>query len=179
VATTPTVDAPSRRPGLAPSVAFANSARVWLVLVAFLGVVKVFITLVGAGLETDPRAQLFSWPVIGVIGLIGLLGMNRRAWPPAPGTETRYRFLILLVHGASGAAGLRARDRSAQNYQQVAQDPPEHAEAPAPHAPLASVGRQPSAAFGYVLVGVVVGIYIGMLDQPSTEHAEHAMHGSM
>ena len=40
--------------------AFANSARVWLGLVAFLGVVNLFITLVGAGLERDPRSTLFS-----------------------------------------------------------------------------------------------------------------------
>jgi hypothetical protein len=36
------------------SSAFANSTRVWLVLVACLGVVNLFITHVGAGLEGDP-----------------------------------------------------------------------------------------------------------------------------
>jgi hypothetical protein len=66
--------------------AFANSTRVWLVLVAFLGVVSVFITFVGAGLERDPRSALFSWPVIAAVGLAGLAGIwfsHRTGFPAA------------------------------------------------------------------------------------------------
>jgi hypothetical protein len=58
------------------SSAFANSTRVWLGLVAFLGVVNLYITFIGGGIETDPRAVLFSWPVIGVVGLFGLVGIR-------------------------------------------------------------------------------------------------------
>jgi len=66
--------------------AFANSTRVWLVLVAFLGVVNLFITFIGAGLERDPRSVLFSWPVIAVVGLAGLAGIwfsHRTGFPAA------------------------------------------------------------------------------------------------
>src|SRR5439155_1092200 len=54
---------------------FARSAWVWLGLVAFLAIVDLFIVFVGAGLENDPRATLFSWPAIAVVGVVGLAGM--------------------------------------------------------------------------------------------------------
>jgi hypothetical protein len=55
--------------------ALAQSVRVWLALVAYLGVVQLFITYVGAGLEQDPRSALLSWPAIGVVGAVGLIGV--------------------------------------------------------------------------------------------------------
>src|SRR5437588_9503265 len=68
------------------SSAFANSTRVWLVLVAFLGMVNLFITYIGGGLQDDSRAALFSWPVIAVIGMAGLAGIglsHRTGFPSA------------------------------------------------------------------------------------------------
>ena len=63
-----------------------RSARVWLVLLAFLALVELFITLVGAGLEQDPRAVLFSWPSLAIFGSAGLLGIwfsHRTGFPTA------------------------------------------------------------------------------------------------
>jgi hypothetical protein len=84
--------------------AFANSTRVWLVLVAFLGVVNLFITFVGAGLERDPRSMLFSWPVIAVVGLAGLGGIwfsHRAGFPSAwdARISNHQRLLIPAVVG--------------------------------------------------------------------------------
>jgi hypothetical protein len=84
--------------------AFANSTRVWLVLVAFLGLVNLFITVVGAGLERDSRAVLFSWPVIAIIGLLGLAGIwlsHRTGFPAAwdARISNRQRLLIPAVIG--------------------------------------------------------------------------------
>src|SRR5256885_7631279 len=59
---------------------------VWLILVGFLVIVDLFITFVGAGLESDPRAQLFSAPAILIVGLAGLAGVwlsHRTGFPPA------------------------------------------------------------------------------------------------
>src|ERR687885_1549576 len=86
------------------SSAFANSARVWLGLVAFLGVVDLFITFVGAGLERDPRSTLFSWPVIAIVGLVGLAGIwlsHRTGFPAAwdGRISDRQRFVIPAVLG--------------------------------------------------------------------------------
>ena len=58
----------------------------WLGLLAFLGVVNLYITFIGGGLETDPRAVLFSWPVIAADGLLGLVGIwlsHRTGFPAA------------------------------------------------------------------------------------------------
>jgi hypothetical protein len=71
---------------LAGSSALANSTRVWLLMVAFLGVVNLFIIFVGAGLENDPRSVLFSWPAIGAVGVAGLIGIwfsHRTGFPAA------------------------------------------------------------------------------------------------
>ena len=86
------------------SSAFANSTRVWLGLVAFLGVVNLFMTFVGAGLERDPRSTLFSWPVIAVVGLAGLAGIwlsHRTGFPAAwdGRISDRQRFVIPAVLG--------------------------------------------------------------------------------
>jgi hypothetical protein len=84
--------------------AFANSTRVWLVLVAFLGVVNLLITFVGAGLERDPRSVLFSWPAIAVVGLAGLGGIwfsHRTGFPAAwdARISNHQRLLIPAVVG--------------------------------------------------------------------------------
>jgi hypothetical protein len=63
---------------------------VWLGLLAYLGVVELFITVVGAGLEQDPRSVLFSWPSLAVFGSAGLVGVWLSIAPDsrAPGTNT-------------------------------------------------------------------------------------------
>jgi len=53
----------------------AQSIRVWLSLLGFLAAVQLFIAYIGAGLETDPRSGLFSWPAIGIVGAVGLIGI--------------------------------------------------------------------------------------------------------
>jgi len=73
--------------------ALANSTRVWLVLVAFLGVVNLFITFVDAGLERDARAVLFSWPSLAAFAVLGLVGIvfTPRAGFPAAGLNRAIR----------------------------------------------------------------------------------------
>ena len=90
---------------LAGGPGFAASARVWLVLVAFLAVVQLFITFVGAGLERDPRVGLFAWPMIGAFGLAGLVGIwfsHRTGFPAAwgGGISKRQRLLVPALLGA-------------------------------------------------------------------------------
>ena len=72
----------------------------WLALVTYLGLVL----YVGAGLQDDPRAQLFDWAAIGIIGLLGLIGIwladltgFPAAWSPAIGN--RQRLVVLLAIG--------------------------------------------------------------------------------
>ncbi len=65
---------------------FLNSAVVWLVLLAFLVLTNLFITVVGAGLERDPRAGLFSWSSLAIFGLAGVVGIwfsHRTGFPAA------------------------------------------------------------------------------------------------
>ena len=57
-----------------------RSAWVWLGLLAFLAGVELFITLVGAGLERDPRSVLFSWPSLAIFGSAGLVGIWFSLW---------------------------------------------------------------------------------------------------
>jgi hypothetical protein len=64
----------------------ARSMWVWLGVVAYLAVVELFITLVGAGLEHDPRNVLFSWPSLAIFGSAGLVGIwssQRTGFPSA------------------------------------------------------------------------------------------------
>src|SRR2546428_4324247 len=72
---------------------------VWLILVGFLVIVDLFITFVGAGLESDPRAQLFSPPAILFVGLAGLAGVwlsHRTGFPGGVG-PVRARALALRL----------------------------------------------------------------------------------
>ena len=64
----------------------ANSMFVWVVLLGFVGLTNLFITYVGAGLENDPRAALFSWPAIALFGALGAIGIvfsQRTGFPSA------------------------------------------------------------------------------------------------
>jgi hypothetical protein len=64
-----------------------TSAKVWLVLVAWLVVVELTILFVPIpGLQADPRIGLFSWPFLALWGLAGLLGIwlaSRTGFPAA------------------------------------------------------------------------------------------------
>ena len=84
----------------------ANSTRVWLVLLAFIGLTNLFITFVGAGLQDDPRSVLFSWPAIAVFGVLGFVGIvlsHRTGFPAAWDHEvtTRQRWLTPAVIGVA------------------------------------------------------------------------------
>ncbi|TMC79904.1 MAG: hypothetical protein E6J09_00875 [Chloroflexi bacterium] len=77
---------------------------VWLALVGFLVIVELFITFVGAGLQNDPRAELFSPPAILIVGLAGLAGIwlsHRTGFPPAwdPSVPARWRFVYPSLIG--------------------------------------------------------------------------------
>jgi hypothetical protein len=83
---------------------FANSTRIWLILIAFLGLVNLFISYIGAGLEKDPRSQLFSWPAIVILGVVGLVDVwlsHRTGFPAAwdPAISNRQRILIPATIG--------------------------------------------------------------------------------
>jgi hypothetical protein len=82
----------------------ARSALVWLGAVGVLALVNLFINFVGAGLERDPRAQLFAWPVIVGFGLAGLVGVwlsDRTGFPSAwdPRVSDRQRLLYPIAMG--------------------------------------------------------------------------------
>src|SRR6266536_1480154 len=63
----------------------AQSIRVWVALLGFLAGVQLFITYVGAGLERDPRASLFSWPAIALFCGPGLGAVLHRRRDPVRG----------------------------------------------------------------------------------------------
>ncbi len=93
-----------RSPSSPPTAPLANSLWVWLVLVAVLVLVNLFITVVGAGLERDPRVGLFSWPAIAIFGVLGAVGIwfaHRTGFPAAwdPRVSTRQRFLYPALVG--------------------------------------------------------------------------------
>src|SRR5205085_11479841 len=66
--------------------ATANSTRARLILLGFDGLVNLFISYVGAGLQDYPRAVLFSWPAIATFAVLGVLGIvlsHRTGFPAA------------------------------------------------------------------------------------------------
>jgi hypothetical protein len=75
-------------------------------LVAFLVVVNLFITFVGAGLERDPRSVLFSWPSLAVVAVLGLTGIVLTprtgfpaAWDARISNRHRLAYPVLLGVG--------------------------------------------------------------------------------
>jgi hypothetical protein len=85
----------------------AQSIRVWVALLGFLAGVNLFITYVGGGLETDPRAALFSWPAIAVFGGLGLLGifLSHRTGFPAAGPIPAAAIVLGLAIGVVTVLG--------------------------------------------------------------------------
>ena len=85
----------------------AQSIRVWVALLGFLAGVQLFITYVGAGLERDPRASLFSWPAIALFGGLGLVGiwLSHKTGFPAADRVGMWPIALGLAIGAvmSGA----------------------------------------------------------------------------
>jgi hypothetical protein len=78
----------------------------WVGMVAFLGALHLFIVFVGAGLQDDPRSQLFDWPAIGIIGALGLIGValaDRTGFPAAwdASISNRQRWAVPLAVGAA------------------------------------------------------------------------------
>lgn len=95
------------RPDVAEN--FINSARVWLVLIAYLVLVELFIVFVGAGLESDPRAALFSVPSLALFaaaGLVGLFFASRTGFPAAWDERISNRQRLLLPLGVGMGFGL-------------------------------------------------------------------------
>jgi hypothetical protein len=83
----------------------ANSARVWLILLAFIALTHLFIEFIGAGLEDDPRTALFTWPSIAIFGVLGFIGIvlsHQTGFPAAwdDRVTNRQRFLIPATIGA-------------------------------------------------------------------------------
>ena len=79
---------------------------VWLALVGFLVIVDLFITFIGAGLQNDPRVQLFAPPAILIVGLAGLAGVwlsHRTGFPPAwdASVPARWRFAYPSLIGVA------------------------------------------------------------------------------
>ena len=87
-----------------------SSLWVWLLCVAFLIVVDLYINLIGGGLQDDPRIALFSPPSIAIFGVAGLIGvwLSHRtgfpaAWDPRSGWRGRM-FYPLALGGLLGVA---------------------------------------------------------------------------
>jgi hypothetical protein len=77
----------------------------WIACVALMAVTGLFIHFVGAGLETDPRKDMFGVTGIAVFGLLGGLGVflaSRTGFPAAWDARigNRVRFVYPLALGA-------------------------------------------------------------------------------
>jgi hypothetical protein len=80
-----------------------RSVRVWLILMAFLGVVELFISLFGVG-PTTASTGAFVWPVLVGVGLAGLAGIwlsDRTGFPSAwdARVSNRQRLLYPIAIG--------------------------------------------------------------------------------
>lgn len=89
----------------------SSSVVVWLLLVAYLVLVKVVILPIFPPIEIDAVAAIFDWGNIIVFGFVGLVGVwlaERVGFMPAfdPRVSNRQRFLIpLMIGGGIGALG--------------------------------------------------------------------------
>lgn len=87
---------------------FSSSIFVWLLLVAYLALVKLVILPLFPPIAIDAVAAIFSWDVILIAGFIGSVGLwvaDRTGFMPAldPSIANRQRYLIpLLIGGAIG-----------------------------------------------------------------------------
>src|SRR5688572_3739243 len=87
---------------------FSSSIFVWLVLVAYLALVKIIILPLFPPIEIDAVAAIFGWDVIvtaGILGTVGLWIADRTGFMPAldPSISNRRRYWMpLLVGGAIG-----------------------------------------------------------------------------
>jgi hypothetical protein len=82
---------------------FGRSVRTWLILMAFLGVVELFISLFGVG-PTTASTGVFVWPVLVGVGLAGLAGIwlsDRTGFPSAwdARVSNRQRLLYPIAIG--------------------------------------------------------------------------------
>src|SRR5438105_12679912 len=96
-------------------VALSRSLRVWFVCVAFLIAVNLYITLVGGGLQNDPRSGLFSWPSLAIFAIAGVAGiwLSRRTGFPAawdPQIDNLRRFVYPAAWGLVLGLALVAHD---------------------------------------------------------------------
>lgn len=87
----------------------------WVGCVAFLAVVNLYITLVGGGLEKDPRIGLFAWPSIAIFGVAGAIGVwlsHRTGFPAAwdARISNRDRVLYPILVGLGFGVALVAHD---------------------------------------------------------------------
>src|SRR5688572_4914216 len=85
---------------------FSSSIFVWLILVAYLALVKVIILPLFPPIEIDSIDAIFGWDVIALAGIFGLIGLwiaDRTGFMPAldPRVSNRQRYLIPLLIGGS------------------------------------------------------------------------------
>ncbi len=87
---------------------FSSSIFVWLILVAYLAVVKMIILPLFPPIEIDAIAAIFGWDVIATAGILGTVGLwiaDRTGFMPAldPRVSSRQRYWIpLLIGGGIG-----------------------------------------------------------------------------
>src|SRR5438105_2572119 len=119
-------------------VALSRSLRVWFVCVAFLIAVNLYITLVGGGLQNDPRSGLFSWPSLAIFAIAGVVGIwlsHRTGFPGAwdPQIDNLRRFVYPAAWGLVLGLALGARDLGfhwTATYKTVAGRPARNAPGP-------------------------------------------------
>ena len=88
----------------------SSAARIflpWLACVALLAVTGLYINLVGAGLENDPRKDMFGLAGITIVGLLGGLGVylaSRTGFPAA--WDARISNRVRFVYPLASVRGL-------------------------------------------------------------------------
>ena len=87
---------------------FSSSIFVWLILVAYMVLVKMVILPLFPPIEIDAIAAIFGWDVIATASILVAVGLwiaDRTGFMPAldPGVSSRQRYWIpLLIGGAIG-----------------------------------------------------------------------------